>query len=104
MDVTEKGGQGNGLDALWALRATGKITADRILVEEPLFITPSDVKKIRGNLRLSQSVFAQVLGISLKTLQSLEQKRSFAKGAIARLLQILNDFPEVGDRFLKIRT
>jgi len=41
---------------------------------------PSDVKKIREHLHLSQSAFAALMGVSIKTLQEWEQGRRKPSG------------------------
>lgn len=47
-----------------------------------------DVKVIRNQLHISQSVFAKFFGISLRTLQDWEQGRRHPKGP-ARILLVL---------------
>lgn len=55
---------------------------------------PSDVKKIRERLRLSQSAFAVLMGVSIKTLQEWEQGRRKPSGPASALLRIANRHPE----------
>ena len=49
---------------------------------------PEQIKKIRSNLALSQAIFAQILGVSVRTLQSWEQGKRAPSGAAASLLTI----------------
>lgn len=57
--------------------------------------TPSDVKKTREHLHLSQSAFAVLIGVSIKTLQEWEQGRRKPSGPAVALLRIANKHPEV---------
>lgn len=58
------------------------------VVEEP------DVKRIREKYKLSQSQFAALLGISVKTLQNWEQGRRNPRGPARVLLQVAAKHPE----------
>jgi putative transcriptional regulator len=53
-----------------------------------------DVKRIRERYELSQSEFAALLGISVKTLQNWEQGRRSPRGAARVLLQVAAKHPE----------
>jgi putative transcriptional regulator len=52
-----------------------------------------DVKKIREGYQLSQSEFAALLGISIKTVQNWEQGRRSPRGAARVLLQVAEKHP-----------
>lgn len=53
-----------------------------------------DVKDIRGKLKLSQPEFAQMLGISVRTLQNWEQKRRVPEGPARVLLELAAAYPK----------
>jgi len=53
-----------------------------------------DVKAIRARFDLSQSEFAALLGISVKTLQNWEQGRRTPHGAARILLEVAARYPE----------
>ena len=53
-----------------------------------------DVKQIREQYKLSQTEFAALLGISVKTLQNWEQGRRNPHGAARVLLQVAAKHPE----------
>lgn len=53
-----------------------------------------DVKHIREGYGLSQSKFAALLGISVKTLQNWEQGRRQPRGAARVLLEVAERHPE----------
>ena len=65
-----------------------KEASRQFVVEEP------DVKSIRESYKLSQSQFAGLLGISIKTLQNWEQGRRTPRGPARVLLQVAAKHPE----------
>ncbi|MDA1369577.1 MAG: type II toxin-antitoxin system MqsA family antitoxin [Proteobacteria bacterium] len=56
---------------------------------------PSEPKIIREKLKLSQSAFAGLLGVSTRTLQDWEQGRRNPQGPAIALLRIAEQHPEV---------
>jgi len=56
--------------------------------------TPTNVRKIRLQLGLSQNQFAYVLHISVNTLQNWEQGRCVPEGPAQVLLRIANNNPK----------
>ena len=61
--------------------------------------TPNQIKKLRNRLHVSQPIFALILNVSGKTVQSWEQGFRHPEKTACRLLQILEENPKV---FLKI--
>lgn len=58
-------------------------------------VNAPDVKRIRTEYALSQSEFAAMLGVSVKTLQNWEQGRRSPQGAARILLQVAAQHPTV---------
>ena len=58
-------------------------------------IEAANVKQIRQQLGLSQREFAQLLGVSVATVQNWEQNRRRPRGAAQLLLLIAQRHPEV---------
>ncbi|HEU0296550.1 MAG TPA: helix-turn-helix domain-containing protein [Anaerolineales bacterium] len=56
---------------------------------------PAPPKIIRTRLRLSQSAFAGLMGVSLRTVQDWEQGRRKPSGPAVALLRIAEQKPEV---------
>ncbi|MGM0702482.1 MAG: helix-turn-helix domain-containing protein [Pseudomonadota bacterium] len=56
---------------------------------------PSAPKEIRLKLRLSQSAFAGLMGVSVRTIQDWEQGRREPQGPAVALLRIAEQHPEV---------
>lgn len=53
-----------------------------------------DARRIRKKLGFSQSVFAALLGVSLRTLQEWEQMRREPRGPAQALLRVADRHPE----------
>ena len=60
---------------------------------------PSNPKEIRAKLNLSQSAFAGLMGVSVRTVQDWEQGRREPSGPAKSLLRIAEQHPTV---FLEI--
>jgi len=56
---------------------------------------PSHPKEIRARLNLSQSAFASLMGVSVRTVQDWEQDRREPRGPAKSLLRIAEQHPEV---------
>ena len=75
--------------------AKGEMKPSRVFtVEAP------DVKAVREKTGLSQSEFAQMIGVKVKTLQNWEQHRRNPTGAAAALLTIFDRAPDVAVKAL----
>ena len=61
---------------------------------------PSPAKTIRKRLKLSQSAFASLMGVSPRTIQDWEQGRRKPQGPARSLLRIAEQHPEI---FIEIR-
>ena len=55
--------------------------------------TPSEIKKIRNDTGLTQVLFAQYMGVSVKTVEAWEAGRNQPEGAARRLLAITRANP-----------
>ena len=56
---------------------------------------PAAPQVIRARLKLSQSAFAGLMGVSLRTVQDWEQGRRKPSGPAAALLRIAEQKPEI---------
>ncbi len=80
--------------------AEGDLTLVTIPVPAPPpKATPRKIAALRRDLRMSQSVFAATLNVSIKTVQSWEQGLRAPNQASLRLLQIIRAQPSVVDAF-----
>lgn len=55
---------------------------------------PAEIKSIREKMDLSQAEFAELLGVSKRTLQEWEQGRCKPTGAALKLLLVAQRHPE----------
>ena len=70
------------------VRSFGGKHSRRVVVER------IDVKRIRADYQMTQNDFAELLGISVKTLRNWEQGRRQPQGAARVLLQVAAKHPE----------
>lgn len=56
---------------------------------------PRDIKNLRARLKLSQSAFAALLNINIRTLQGWEQGLKQPKGPAVSLLRIADKHPGI---------
>ena len=79
-----------------AVSGRRKLTLRTTTVPQPApAIGPSEVKKIRSRLKMSQPVFAAMLNVPVVTAISWEKGRRHPSGAALRLLEIAKRHPEV---------
>ena len=55
---------------------------------------PDDVYEIREGMKLTQSAFAALMGVSIRTLQEWEQGRRHPSGPAYSLLRVAKRHPE----------
>jgi putative transcriptional regulator len=79
----------DGIREVKAYKAGKKVLRVRTLKQ------PAPPKMIRAKLKLSQSAFAGLMGVSLRTVQDWEQGRRKPSGSALALLRIAEQKPEV---------
>jgi putative transcriptional regulator len=77
------------------------ITTD--LPSPPPRPSPAEIAELRNTLRMSQAVFAAVINVSAKTVQSWEQGARQPSHAALRMLELIRDDPGVADSILRRR-
>ena len=77
-----------------SVREAGAIMRGEQEPSRTFVVAEPDVKSIREQYKLSQSQFASLLGISVKTLQNWEQGRRTPRGPARVLLQVAAKHPE----------
>lgn len=58
--------------------------------EPPTQYKPKDIKKIRETNNYSQDIFAQILNVNIKTIQSWESGQRHPRHTALRLLEIID--------------
>ncbi len=84
-----------GLEILDGLNEIKEFKKGNITLKTTELSEPSEPKVIRSKLNLSQSAFAGMLGVSMRTLQDWEQGRRNPQGPAIALLRIAEQHPEV---------
>lgn len=82
---------------LSVLRRAEKYTVDFYDIDQ--MVDAEFVKKLRDKLNMSQSFFAQVLGVSKKTIEKWEQTVNPTIGTASRLLYIIDKYPALINEF-----
>jgi putative transcriptional regulator len=80
-------------ELLGSVREAGAILRGQRRPSRRIVIGSSGVRVIRERTSLSQSEFAQLIGVSVKTLQNWEQDRRRPTGPAATLLSIIAHDP-----------
>jgi putative transcriptional regulator len=80
-------------ELLGSVREAGPILRSRQKPSRRIMIRRSGVRVIRERTSLSQSEFAHLIGVCVKTLQNWEQDRRRPTGPAAALLTIIEHDP-----------
>ena len=80
-------------ELLGSVREAGAILRGQQQASRRTMFRSSGVRVIRERTSLSQSEFAQLIGVSVKTLQNWEQDRRRPTGPAAALLSIIEHDP-----------
>ena len=82
-------------ELLDSVREAGAILRGQKKPARRVVIGASGVRTIREQTKLSQSEFARLIGVSVKTLQNWEQDRRRPAGPAAALLKIIAHEPQL---------
>lgn len=82
-------------DLLGSLKEAKAISKGKVAPSRRFEITAPDAKLVHEQIGLSQSEFARLMRVSVKTLQNWEQHRRNPTGPAAALLKIMSTAPEV---------
>ena len=85
-------------ELLGSVREGGAILRGEKKPSRRFVIGASGVRAIRERTSLSQAQFANLIGVSVKTLQNWEQDRRRPTGPAAALLQIIAHEPQLAVR------
>ena len=84
-----------GQEILDGIREIKAFKADQGGLRTHTLKEPASPQVIRAKLKLSQSAFAGLMGVSLRTVQDWEQGRRKPSGPAEALLRIADQKPEV---------
>ena len=69
-------------------------TLELVTPDPPNPMNAKDIARLRASLRVSQSIFSEILNVSVKTVQAWEAGRRQPAQSALRLLEIIKDHPE----------
>jgi putative transcriptional regulator len=76
-----------------SIKEAGEIKTGRKAASRVYEIKPPEIKNVREELNVSQSEFALMIGVSIRTLQNWEQGRRKPEGPAKALLHIASKNP-----------
>lgn len=76
-----------------------KASSSKVSVTPLPDIQGAEIRSIRLSLKMTQSVFAQIMGVSVKTVEAWEGGRSKPNGTSRRLLSMLRDDPQLPEKY-----
>jgi len=82
-------------DLLQSLKEAKAIAKGESKASRRFELESTDVKAVREKIGLTQSEFAKLMRVSIKTLQNWEQHRRNPTGPAAALLKIVSTEPDV---------
>ncbi len=82
-------------DLVQSLKEAGTIARGEAPAARRFEVAVPDVKALREQIGLSQSEFAKLLQVSIRTLQNWEQHRRNPTGPAAALLKIVSTAPDL---------
>jgi len=84
-----------GAEILEGINEVKQYNKDNVQLRTTALSEPSSPQVIRTKLNMSQSAFAGLMGVSVRTLQDWEQGRREPQGPAVALLRIAEQHPEV---------
>ncbi len=85
-------------ELLESVREGGAILRGQKMASRSFVVQAAGVRAIRERTSLSQTEFADLIGVSVKTLQNWEQDRRHPTGPAAALLRIIAREPRMAVR------
>jgi putative transcriptional regulator len=70
------------------------LTNELVIPDPPKRLKANDIVKLRTSLKVSQSIFSEILNVSVKTVQAWEAGRRQPAQSALRLLEIVKNHPE----------
>ena len=89
-------------DLVQSLKEAKTIAKGQAQASRRFMVPAPDVRLVREQIGLTQSEFAHLMQVSIKTLQNWEQQRRTPTGPAAALLKIVMAAPEVALKALHV--
>ena len=78
-----------------SINEAGKIRRGRAKASRAYKYNAVDIRKLRKSVKVSQSEFARMIGVSVDTVQNWEQGRRTPRGPAMALLRVFEENPKV---------
>ena len=78
-----------------SIKEAGKIRRGRAKASRAYKYNAVDIRKLRKSVKVSQSQFARMIGVSVDTVQNWEQGRRTPRGPAMALLRVFEENPKV---------
>ena len=78
-----------------SIKEAGKIRRGRAKASRVFTYNAVDIRRLRKSVKVSQSAFAGMIGVSLATVQNWEQGRRTPRGPAMALLRIFEENPKL---------
>ena len=78
-----------------SIKEAGKIRRGQAKASRAFKYNAVDIRKLRKSVKVSQSQFARMIGVSVDTVQNWEQGRRTPRGPAMALLRIFEENPKV---------
>ena len=85
-------------------KGEGKARVTTYVIEPVIEYSNKEIRRIRNNAGMTQSVFASYMGVSKKTVEAWENGRSHPTGPACRLISILSEGKENELAFVKLKS
>lgn len=82
-------------DALYPKKGNLTKTNKLLLINDPEMMSAKEIKALRNFLQLSQSLFAKVFAVNVKTVEAWERGTNPPSGSALRLMNILKKYPDI---------
>ena len=76
-----------------SIKEAGKIRRGRAKASRVFTYNAVDIRRLRKSVKVSQSAFAGMIGVSLATVQNWEQGRRTPRGPAMALLRVFEENP-----------
>jgi putative transcriptional regulator len=87
-------------DLTRSIKEAGRIRRGRAKASRAFKYDAVDIRKLRKSVKVSQSEFAKMIGVSVDTVQNWEQGRRTPRGPAKALLRVFEDNPKAVVRAL----
>ncbi len=83
-------------------RGVGEAKKTTYIIDPVKKYNRDEIKQVRVNAGMTQTVFANYLGVSVKTVEAWERGRTHPTGPAYRLMSILSDASASNPSFIKV--